>query len=316
MAFNKDVKKVQEDLISVGITIVGTADGYFGNNTEKAIKIFNKNYDRSCSDSETQKHYNNAGLSWPPSDPDLANYVDKCFFLALDEAIESGWRYIEGIIAGIAMYNEHRKPRTEKGTFNGRAINAVENAGGSRKNVIDVHTGKQFINALIELTKKGDIQKLYISSHSSGIGLYGNSNSGFYSSYTTASMNNLVSDGWADFGFPSDKAAYLSDLKDKINSKEIKFKDDGFVVFLGCNTATEYALISDSFAENFSEEATNLFVLGAEGYSAPNDKDEASFIAREKNNSTSKKMDWIQFKNGKEIKRYGSVFTIGEENNE
>ena len=36
------VKRIQEDLKSIGYTQVGTADGYFGQNTETAVKAFQK----------------------------------------------------------------------------------------------------------------------------------------------------------------------------------------------------------------------------------------------------------------------------------
>lgn len=219
------------------------------------------------------------------------------------------------IIAGIAMYNQNKKPRSEQGTFNGRAIRAVVNAGGSSKNVIDVHTGEEFVNALINLSSKAPIKKLYVASHSSGIGLYANSNSGFYTSYATASINNFVTDDWADFDLPTDKARYLSDLSDNIKSGNIKFQNAGFVIFLGCNTATSYLIGTDSFAEDFSEAAPNINVIGAKGYSSPNDKEEKSFIAREKNNPSSKEMGWVQYKNGKKIREYGSIYTMGTEQN-
>ena len=36
------VKRIQQDLKSIGYTQVGTADGYFGQNTETAVKAFQK----------------------------------------------------------------------------------------------------------------------------------------------------------------------------------------------------------------------------------------------------------------------------------
>ena len=34
------VKRIQQDLISIGYTQVGSADGYYGTNTENAVKAF------------------------------------------------------------------------------------------------------------------------------------------------------------------------------------------------------------------------------------------------------------------------------------
>jgi hypothetical protein len=62
-----DIKILQSKLLELDIKIVGTPDGKFGRNTSKAILIFKKNYNRSKADVKTKKHYDDAGLVWPPS---------------------------------------------------------------------------------------------------------------------------------------------------------------------------------------------------------------------------------------------------------
>jgi RHS repeat-associated protein len=213
-------------------------------------------------------------------------------------------------VIGIAMFKEG----VGRGTFSGRATRAVENAGGSRRNVSEVHTGQEFINALVNASKKEPIDKLYVASHSGPVGLYGDSNSGFYSGPVSARLNNLVADGFENYEAPTDSAAFLSDLKEKIKTGEIKFSEDAEIVFLGCNTARGgFGL--DSFVENLSEDLPSVFVTGAEGYSRPANARESSFEAKKYNpdRPENPSMDWVTYKDGKQVRNHGSIYSPGNE---
>ena len=154
-----------------------------------------------------------------------------------------------------------------------------------------VHTGKEFIKALIEGSKKAPIDRLIVGSHSSGFGIYMNDDAGLYGDYS-----DLILKTWGS----KEGAAILSEIGKSIENGDIRFSKEAQVIFAGCNTGDYPCPGLDGFAENFSEVVSNVYVTGANDKTNPyHSKDGKKDSNIYKTVNEGKK--WNTYKNGKKV---------------
>ena len=92
-------------------------------------------------------------------------------------------------------------------------------------------TGKNFINKLVQITKKhGSIGNLAIMGHSGYHGFFVKGESGFY-------RNEYPKEKSKPEVLITAEAALISDLQKAISQKQIIFSKTSFILLLGCNTA-------------------------------------------------------------------------------
>ncbi len=165
---------------------------------------------------------------------------------------------------GIAAFKQQTYGGTEKGTFVGRITRL------HLDNQYPVHTGKEFINALVNASSKNKpITKLVIASHGSGSAIYMNPDAGLYGDTLDKYGNSMFYN--FSFKLPNEDARTLDDIKAKIKSRDIHFKDGAEIYILGCKTSihTLKDIGVDSLAEQFSEIVPNTYVVGSTTKSNP-----------------------------------------------
>jgi RHS repeat-associated protein len=196
-------------------------------------------------------------------------------------------------VVGIAAY----KKGGEAGTFNSRIKSLKPDQ------TFSVNNGKEFVNALVEASKKGPITKLYIASHSSGTAIYMDSNEGLYNDKTDAYINSFYDHGNWSMDKPGANSATLQDTTQKIKSGEIVFAENAEIVFLGCNAANYPGIGFDSIAENFSEMLPTAYVTGATGKTSPVNKVNSKGKLNETGFYSTETDTWKTFRDGSLFKK-------------
>jgi hypothetical protein len=94
-----------------------------------------------------------------------------------------------------------------------------------------------------------------------------NPNAGLYGD-TLDKYGNSMFYGWS-FELPNKDARTLGDIKNKMKSGDIRFKEGAEIYILGCKTSNHTVIGVDGLAEEFLEIAPNTYVIGSTNKSNP-----------------------------------------------
>jgi RHS repeat-associated protein len=157
-------------------------------------------------------------------DPLADKYVYNSTYAFSEDKVIS-YVELEGLEAKLAISGnghentDYAKHPADRGVFKSRAERLKSNGFAVKV----VQNGKELISTLKDATaKEGSVGPVAIFSHSSGVGLYLDNNSGFYTGSSTYSV--------------TDQSATVKDLKASVNSGDIKFDKSAVILFAGCNT--------------------------------------------------------------------------------
>jgi hypothetical protein len=252
-------------------------------------------------------------VAWPPSRSSIGQETDRRGSLWHEAKAKSGWHgrettppaKPEGQTVVISAFTEHGHNTTDA---RGRpVVRHEDNTFKQRSDAIKAdthlvaHTEEQFINNLVEASKKGPIKKLIVLSHSGYQGIFMNNEKGLYAS-SVAKIKELMKPG------PNGELP------------KIRFAPNATIIFTGCGTAVTDddlreqmratgqtvdpsvpLLPEKSFLKTLSEAVPDAEIIGATGKTTPKTRGGSD------TNIYSTDGVWHVFRDGKVIRTFKKV---------
>jgi hypothetical protein len=185
---------------------------------------------------------------------------------------------------------------TNRTRFLARRITAM----GRPAQLAAATTGEEFLDALIEASRRGPITNLVVYGHAAAAALFMREDRGFYASvFDVAKVSHIVSgeDGEKDEQLRGAGARDLSDFAWLINRGEIRFTRNAVIVFAGCGVAGKRHVEPHSIAARMAE------ITGTRVIASIDVTDQSMGRGRNFRNHEYSRRSWVRFMGGQTPER-------------